>query len=90
MQAGYFLPIPGLEHKLDVVGRGSSLSVLHGGPTGAWEYAGGLSRYIEKNRAKIPTDVTEVQAAPVSGCLYSLANVNDSPLIWRVQLQVAF
>jgi hypothetical protein len=90
VQAGYFLPIPGLEKKLELVARIGGVSALAGGQEGAWEYAGGVNYYIQGHRVKLQMDVTKVTEAPISSATYSLANVNDDALIWRVQLQVAF
>ena len=41
VQCGYFLPIPGMEKKLEVVARVGGISALSGGQEGSWEYAGG-------------------------------------------------
>ena len=57
---------------------------------GTWDYGGGLNYYIQGHKVKIQTDVTKVSEVPISNSQYSLANVNDDALIWRVQLQVAF
>jgi phosphate-selective porin OprO and OprP len=90
VQAGYFLPIPGLENKLEVVGRVGGISALNGGQEGTWEYAGGLNYYFEGHKVKLQTDVTKVSEVPIANSSYSLANVNDDALIWRVQLQFCF
>ncbi len=90
LQLGYFLPIPGLERKLELVGRVGGISTLSGGSEGTWTYAAGLNYYIEGHKVKIQTDVTKVIEAPISSSTYSLANVNDDVLVWRVQLQLAF
>jgi hypothetical protein len=90
VQAGYFLPIPGFERKLEVVGRLGGVSTLSGGEEGTWEYGGGLNYYIDGHRVKLQTDVTKVSEAPIASPKYSLANVNDDALVFRVQLQVAF
>ncbi len=90
LQAGYFLPIPGFEDKFEVVARAGGVSALAGGQEGSWEYAAGLNYYIKGHSVKIQTDVTKIYEAPISNPTYSLANVNDNALIWRVQLQVAF
>jgi hypothetical protein len=90
VQCGYFLPIPGLERKLEVVARVGGISTLAGGQEGTWDYGGGLNYYIEGHNVKLQTDVTKVSEVPISSPTYSLANVNDDALIWRVQLQVAF
>jgi hypothetical protein len=89
-QAGYFLPIPGLEDKLELVARVGGISVNTAHQEGSWEYAGGLNYYLEGNRVKLQTDFTKIYEAPISSGYQSLANVNDDALIWRVQLQVAF
>ncbi len=90
VQAGYFLPIPGLEKKLELVGRVGGISALSGGAEGAWEYAGGVNYYIRGNKVKLQADVTKTTEAPISAPYSSLANVNDDALTFRVQLQVAF
>lgn len=90
LQAGYFLPIPGMEKKLELVARVGGVSVLAEEQDCAWEYAGGLNYYIEGNRIKLQTDVTKVDEAPSTSQYTSLANVNDNALIFRVQLSVAF
>jgi hypothetical protein len=89
-QAGYFLPIPGLENKLEAVARVGGISALSGGQEGTWEYAAGLNYYIEGHNVKVQMDVTKVSEAPTTDSYTSLANVNDDVLVWRVQLQVAF
>lgn len=90
VQAGYFLPIPKFENKLEVVGRVGGVSALSGGLEGMWEYAGGINYHIDGHRVKLQFDVTKVTESPTSSNLYSLANVNDDALIFRVQMQVAF
>ncbi len=90
LQMGYFLPIPGWERKLEVVGRVGGVSTASGGSEGVWDYGGGFNYYIVGHCVKLQTDVTKIYEAPVSSGTYSLANVNDNALIWRVQLQVAF
>jgi hypothetical protein len=90
VQAGYFLPIPGLERKLEAVARVGGISTLANGQEGAWEYAGGLNYYIEGNNVKLQADVTKITEVPITSSVSSLANVNDQPLIFRVQLQVSF
>lgn len=90
VQAGYFLPIPGLENKLEVVTRIGGVAALAGGQEGTWDYGGGLNYYIEGTKVKLQTDVTKVSEVPISSATHSLANVNDDALIFRVQLQVCF
>jgi phosphate-selective porin OprO and OprP len=90
VQAGYLLPIPGFERKIEVVGRVGGVSALSGGQEGTWDYGGGINYYIEGHRVKLQMDITKVSEAAFSNATYSLANVNDDALIWRVQLQVAF
>ncbi len=90
MQCGYFLPIPGLEKQLEAVARFGGVLTHAGGSEGTWEYAAGLNYYIVDDRVKLQTDVTKIYEVPISSTRYSLANVNDDALIWRVQLQVAF
>lgn len=90
VQAGYFLPIPGMEKKLELVGRIGGVSALSNGAEGTWDYGGGVNYYIDGHRVKLQMDVTKVSEAPISGATYGLANVNDDSLVWRVQLQVSF
>lgn len=90
VQAGYFLPIPGFERKLEVVGRVGGLSTLAEDREGTWEYSGGLNYYIKGHKVKLQTDVIKISEVPVASHSYSMANVNDDALIWRIQLQVAF
>ena len=90
IQAGYLLPIPGFERKLEVVGRVGGISAVSGGQEGTWDYGGGLNYYIEGNRVKLQADVTQMTEAPFSSPNYGVANVNDNVLLFRVQLQVAF
>lgn len=90
MQMGYFLPIPGMEDKLEAVVRVGGISAMGGGTEGSWEYAGGLNYYIQGDNVKLQTDITRIYESPISNNYSSLANVNDDVLVWRVQLQVAF
>jgi hypothetical protein len=90
MQAGYFLPIPGLEKKLEAVARIGGISTLANGQEGSWEYGAGLNYYIEGSSVKLSTDFFKIYEAPISSSHKSLANVNDDALVFRVQLQVAF
>ncbi len=90
VQCGYFLPIPGLEQKLEAVARVGGISALAGGQEGTWDYGAGLNYYIHGNKVKLQTDVSKIYEAPISGSSYTVANVNDDVLFWRVQLQVAF
>lgn len=90
VQMGYFLPIPGMDKKLEAVARVGGISTLANGQEAAWEYAGGLNYYIEGNNVKLQADITKITEVPISNSAASLANVNDEPLIFRVQLQVKF
>jgi len=90
VQLGYFLPIPGLDKKLEAVARVGGISTLANGQEGTWEYAAGLNYYIEGNNVKLQADVTKVTEVPITSNYSSLANVNDDALFFRVQLQVAF
>ncbi len=90
LQMGYFLPIAGLEDKLEAVVRVGGISTLNGGQEGTWEYSAGVNYYIEGNKVKLQTDVTKVSEVPISNNYSSLANVNDDALVWRIQLQFAF
>jgi hypothetical protein len=89
VQAGYFLPIPGLERKLEVVARVGGLQTNAGGSEGTWYYQGGVNYYIEGNKVKLQADVEKISEVPISSNSW-LANPNDDALIFRVQLQVAF
>jgi len=90
LSLGYFLPIPGLEKKLEAVARVGGVSTLANGQEGVWEYSGGLNYYLEGNNVKLQADVTRVYEAPITSSYSSLANVNDDAWVFRVQLQVAF
>lgn len=90
LSLGYFLPIPGLEKKLEVVGRVGGLSTLGEGQEGTWEYGVGLNYYIQGQNVKLQADLTKIYEAPITSSYSSLANVNDDALVFRVQLQVAF
>jgi hypothetical protein len=90
VQAGYFLPIPGLEDKLEVVARVDGISALASVQAGAWEYTAGVNYYIKGTRVKLQSDVVKVTQVPISNNPSSLAVVNDDALIFRVQFQVAF
>ncbi|MBU0641516.1 MAG: hypothetical protein KKB50_21865 [Planctomycetes bacterium] len=90
LQAGYFLPIPGMEKKLEAVARVGGISTTAGGSQGSWEYSGGLNYYFEGNKVKLQTDVTKIYEVPIQNQYSSLATLNDDALVWRVQLQVAF
>ena len=90
VQAGYLLPIPGLEDKLEAVMRVGGISALANGQEGTWEYTAGLNYFIEGQNVKLSTDVTKITEIPTTSGYKSYANVNDDALIFRVQLQVAF
>jgi hypothetical protein len=92
VQLGYFLPIPGLEKKLEAVARVGGVSTLANGREGTWEYAAGLNYFpIEgSNKVKLQTDFVKIPEAPITNSYGGLANVNDDVLLFRVQLQLAF
>lgn len=90
IQAGYFLPFPGWDDKLELVARVGGFSAVSGGQEGVWEYAAGVNYYIQGQKVKLQADVTKINELPITGSTYSYANVNDDALIWRLQLQVAF
>jgi len=90
LQAGYFLPIPGLEKKFEIVARAGGIAALAERTEGVWEYAAGVNYYIDGNRVKLQADVTKIYEAPTTSSYASLANVNDDALIFRTQLQLAF
>jgi len=94
VSVGYFLPIPGLEDKLEAVARVGGISALANGQEGTWEYGAGLNYYLQGpdvgHKTKLQMDVTKVTEVPISNSYSSLANVNDDALVFRVQLQVAF
>jgi phosphate-selective porin OprO/OprP len=89
VQTGYFLPIPGLERKLEVVARIQGLSTNIGGTEGTWSYGGGVNYYMEGNKVKLQAEVEKISEVPLSANSV-MAEVNDDALIFRVQLQVAF
>jgi len=90
LQAGYFLPIPGLEKKFEIVARAGGIAALAERTEGVWEYAAGVNYYIDGNRVKLQADLTKIYEAPTTSSYASLANVNDDALIFRTQLQLAF
>lgn len=90
LQLGYLLPIPGWEDKFEVVGRVEGIGGIDPGNEGTWVYTGGLNYYIRGNSVKLQTDITKVVEAPITSSTYSLANMNDDALIWRVQLSFNF
>lgn len=90
LQLGYMLPIPGMEDKFEAVARVGGIQAVGQDYEGTWEYGGGLNYYIEGHKVKLQTDVVKIYEAPISSQAVSLANVNDSALVWRVQLQVGF
>jgi hypothetical protein len=87
LQLGYFLPIPGMEDKLELVGRFGGVSTAALDREGVWEYSGGLNYYIRGNNLKLQMDVTKIYEAPTTGIQDSIANVNDDVLLFRLQLQ---
>ena len=90
VQVGYFLPIPGLENKLEWMARVGGISALSDEQEGSWEYATGVNYYIEGHAVKLQADMVRVYEAPITSGYSSLANVNDKALVFRVQLNVAF
>lgn len=90
VQAGYFLPIPGMENKIEAVARVGGVSTLGYDQQGTWEYGAGVNYYISGNRVKLQADVSKIYEAPTTSSYSSLANVNDDALVFRVQMQVAF
>jgi len=89
VQTGWFLPIPGLEKKLEAVARVGGVATNAGETEGTWFYAGGVNYYFQGNRVKLQADVEKITEVPISQNSW-LGNVNDDALIFRVQLQVAF
>jgi hypothetical protein len=89
VQLGWFLPVPGLEDKLEAVTRVGGISTLAGDREGTWEYMLGLNYYFDE-KVKLQTDLTYIYEVPITSSYASLANVNDNALIFRMQLQVAF
>jgi hypothetical protein len=89
VQAGYFLPIPGLERKLEVVARVGGVKTNAGQHEGTWYYDGGVNYYFKGNKVKLQADVEKISETPMSSTSW-IANPNDEALIFRVQLQVAF
>jgi hypothetical protein len=90
MQMGYFLPIPGLENQVEVVGRFGGVAGVDPGNEGSWEYGGGLNYYIKGHDVKLQADMVKVYEWPNRTASGSLANCNDDALVFRVQLQVQF
>jgi hypothetical protein len=90
VQVGWFPPIPRLEEKLELVARVGGYAFHASAHDDAWEYALGVNYYFAGNRVKLQADVTKVTEAPVSSPGSSVANVNDGPLVFRVQLQAGF
>ncbi|MBI5864239.1 MAG: hypothetical protein HZB38_07005 [Planctomycetes bacterium] len=90
VQAGYFLPIAGLEDKIELVARVGGISALSGEQEGTWEYAVGANYYIEGHKVKLQTDMVKTSEVPITNSYSSLANVNDDALVFRVQMQVSF
>ena len=90
LQFGYFLPIPGFEKKVEAVARVGGVAAQGISSECAWEYSAGLNYYFEQDNVKLQFDVTKIDEAPISSADSSMANVNDEPLVFRVQLQVAF
>ena len=90
MQLGYFLPIPGFEEKIEAVARVGGVSALANTSECTWEYGAGVNYYIAGHAVKLQADVMKVIEAPTSSSYSSLANVNDDPLVFRVQVQMAF
>ncbi len=90
VQAGWFLPIPGLEDKLEAVARVGGISATSGGREGTWEYTGGFNYYLAGPRTKLQFDVTKVTEVPISNSYSSLATVNDDALVFRAQVQVSY
>lgn len=89
LQLGYFLPIPGVEDKLEAVARVGGISTLAGEREGTWEYAFGMNYYFNKD-VKLQADVVRMYELPTTSSYSSMANVNDDALVFRVQFQVAF
>ncbi len=89
VQLGYFLPIAGLEDKLEAIARVGGISTLAEDQEGTWEYSVGLNYYFEPD-VKLQADVVKISEVPITSGYSSLANVNDDALIFRVQFQVAF
>lgn len=90
VQTGYFLPIPGMEKKLEWIARVGGISTNIGGSEGTWEYATGLNYYLKGNDVKLQADMVKVSELPISNSTSSFANVNDDALIFRVQLSFTF
>lgn len=90
LQAGYMLPIPGFEKKLEVVARADGVKTEAQRSATTFEYGGGINYYIHGNNVKLQADVTRVTNVPGSSNSASFANANDSVLTFRVQLQVVF
>lgn len=90
LEMGYFLPIPGFENKLELVGRVGGIQVEEGYTQGSWEYSGGVNYFIHGHNVKLQAEVSKYYEVPISAPYSSLANVNDDALIFRIQLSVFF
>ena len=90
VQAGYFLPIPEFQRKVEVVGRVGVVSALAEEVDCALEYTFGLNYYINGHKVKLQTEVTHVTEAPISSASAGVATVNDQAWFWRMQVQLAF
>lgn len=90
LQAGWFLPIPAFERKVELVGRVGAVAAHANDVECAFEYAAGLNYYIKGHKVKLQTDVTRVTEAPISSANNGVATVNDEAWYWRMQLQLAF
>lgn len=90
VQVGYFLPIAGLEDKLEAIARVGGISTLAGEREGTWEYSAGFNYYFFGNDVKLQMDVTKISEVPISSTASSMANVNDDALVFRMQMQLSF
>lgn len=90
VQVGYFLPIPNMPDRVELIGRISMVSALANRQVTSWEYAAGANYYIHGENVKLQADIARIDNAPISANYHSLANVNDDILLFRMQLQVAF
>ncbi len=90
LQMGYFLPIPGLERKLEIAARVEGVGGIDPGNQGSWMYTAGVNYFIHGEKVKLQADISKIEESPISSGTYGIANVNDKAILARVQLQVAF
>ncbi len=90
LQVGYFLPIPGLERRLELAARVEGVGGIDPGNEGCWMYTAGVNYFFHGRNVKLQFDISRIEEAPISSSVYGIANVNDQAILARMQLQVAF